>query len=69
MDLQGETHLSNLMAFTMRSLGRQIMGKAVDVLHSSEATASYNIIIDKLTKYGLDNWTIMWTENRLNCWA
>ena len=30
-------------------------------------TVSHNILIDKLTKYKLDKWTVRWTENWLNC--
>jgi len=64
-------HLINLTAFTVRSLARQIMGRAADVLYldSSEATVSHNVITDKLTKYRLDKWTITWIENGLNYWA
>ena len=44
-------------------------GKAVDVVYLDFSKAfdavSYNTI-DKLTKYGLDKWTVRWTENWLN---
>lgn len=29
-------------------------------------TISYNITIDKMTKYGLDKWTVKWFKNWLN---
>ncbi|GAB0206508.1 mitochondrial enolase superfamily member 1 [Grus japonensis] len=32
-------------------------------------TVSHNILIDKLTKYGLEKSTVRWTENRLNSQA
>ncbi|KAK4825794.1 hypothetical protein QYF61_002378, partial [Mycteria americana] len=48
-------------------------GRAVDALYLDFRKAfnsvSHNILIDKLTKYGLDKWTMRWTENWLNCQA
>lgn len=40
-------------------------------LFFSEAfyTVSNNIFTDKLILYELDEWTVGWTENWLNCWA
>lgn len=32
-------------------------------------TVSHNILIDKMTKYRLDNWTGKYFENWLNAWA
>jgi len=45
-------------------------GRAVDVVYLdfSKAfdTVSHNILTGKLRKCGLDEWTVRWTENRLN---
>lgn len=32
-------------------------------------TISHNIFIDKVLKYVLDKWTVMWAVNWLNYWA
>lgn len=46
------------------------VGKAVDVVYVSVSkgfnTGSCNVI-HKLMKYGLDMWTVRWTENCLTC--
>ncbi|CAM4633485.1 unnamed protein product, partial [Caretta caretta] len=48
-------------------------GKAVDVLFLdfSKAfdTVSHSILVSKLKKYGLDEWTIRWIESWLDCRA
>jgi len=45
-------------------------GRAVGVVHLdfSKAfdTVSHNILLGKLRKYGLDEWSASWTENCLN---
>ncbi|CAM5177184.1 unnamed protein product [Eretmochelys imbricata] len=48
-------------------------GKAVDVLFLDFSKAfdmvSHNILVSKLKKYGLDEWTIWWIESWLDCRA
>ncbi|KAK4806988.1 hypothetical protein QYF61_000317 [Mycteria americana] len=45
-------------------------GRAMDVVYLNFSTAfvivSHNILVDKLTKYGLEKSTVRWTENWLN---
>ncbi|PKU34198.1 rna-directed dna polymerase from mobile element jockey-like [Limosa lapponica baueri] len=45
-------------------------GRAVDVVYldfsKAVDTVSHSILIGKLRKYGLDEWTVRWTENWLN---
>lgn len=45
-------------------------GKAVYIVYFDFSKAfdavSWNIIIDKLKKYGLDNWAVKWIENWQN---
>jgi len=49
----------------------EVEGRAVGVvcLDFSKAfgSVSYNILIDKLVRYGVDKWTVRWTENWLKC--
>ncbi|GAB0178739.1 mitochondrial enolase superfamily member 1 [Grus japonensis] len=62
--------LTNLIAFYDGMTGWVDEGRAVDVvcLDLSKAfdTVSHNILIGKLRKCGLDEWTVRWVENWLN---
>jgi len=40
----------------------------LDIVEASD-TLSYNILVDKLMKYGLDKWTVRQFENWLSCQA
>lgn len=48
-------------------------GKAVDLvcLNFSKAfnTMSHEIILEKLTAHSLDECTLLWVKNWLDCWA
>jgi len=63
---KGKSCLTNLIAF----YGWVDEGRAVDVVYLdfSKAfdTVSHNILIAKLRKWGLDEWTVRVTENWLN---
>ncbi|GAB0176869.1 mitochondrial enolase superfamily member 1 [Grus japonensis] len=67
---KGKSCLTNLIAFYDGMTGWVDEGRAVDVvcLDFSKAfdTVSHNILIGKLRKYGLDEWTVRWVENWLN---
>uniref|UniRef100_A0A8B9Q3X1 Reverse transcriptase domain-containing protein n=1 Tax=Apteryx owenii TaxID=8824 RepID=A0A8B9Q3X1_APTOW len=67
---KGKSCLTNLIAFYDGMTGWVDEGRAVDVvsLDFSKAfdTVSHNILIDKLRKCGLDEWTVRWIENWLN---
>jgi len=60
---EGKSCLTNLIAFYDE-------GRAVDLvcldLSKSFNTVSHNILLGKLTKCGLDEWTVRWIENWLN---
>ncbi|GAB0176329.1 mitochondrial enolase superfamily member 1 [Grus japonensis] len=62
--------LTNLIAFYDSMTGWVDEGRAVDVVYLdfSKAfdTISHNILIGKLRKCGLDEWTVRWVENWLN---
>ncbi|GAB0182767.1 mitochondrial enolase superfamily member 1 [Grus japonensis] len=67
---KGKSCLTNLIAFCDDMTGWVDEGRAVDVvyLNFSKAfdTISHNILIDKLRKCGLDEWTVRWIENWLS---
>ncbi|GAB0202578.1 mitochondrial enolase superfamily member 1 [Grus japonensis] len=62
--------LTNLIAFYDGMTGWVDEGRAVDVVYLvfSKAfdTVSHNILVSKLRKCGLDEWTVRWVENWLN---
>ena len=67
---KGKSCLTNLIAFYNGMTGWVNEGRAVDVayLDFSKAfeTVSHNILIGKLRKSGLDEWSVRWIENWLN---
>ncbi|PKU37423.1 rna-directed dna polymerase from mobile element jockey- hypothetical protein [Limosa lapponica baueri] len=68
---KGKSCLTNLIAFYDGGMtGWVDEGRAVDIvyLNLSKAldTVSHNILIGKLRKCGLDEWTVRWIENWLN---
>ncbi|GAB0199885.1 mitochondrial enolase superfamily member 1 [Grus japonensis] len=66
---KGKSCLTNLIAFYYDDHGGWMRG-AVDVVYvdfsKAFATVSHNILIRKLRKCGLDEWTVRWVENWLN---
>ncbi|GAB0192436.1 mitochondrial enolase superfamily member 1 [Grus japonensis] len=66
----GQQGLTNLIAFYDGMTGWVDEGRAVDdvYLNFSKAfdTVFHNILIGKLRKCGLDEWTVRWIENWLN---
>ncbi|GAB0193231.1 mitochondrial enolase superfamily member 1 [Grus japonensis] len=67
---KGKSCLTNLIAFCDGMTGWVDEGRAVDVVYIdfSKAfdTVSHNILISKLRKCGLDEWTVRWVDNWLN---
>jgi len=67
---KGKSCLTNLIAFYNGMTGWVDEGRAVDVVYVdfSKAfyTVSHNILLGKLRKCGLDEWTVRWIENWLN---
>ncbi|CAM4582844.1 unnamed protein product [Lepidochelys kempii] len=65
---KGKSCLTNLIAFYDEITGSVDQGKAVDVLFLdfSKAFDSHSILVSKLKKYGLDEWTIRWIESWLD---
>ncbi|GAB0209251.1 mitochondrial enolase superfamily member 1 [Grus japonensis] len=67
---KGKLCLTNVIAFYDGMTGWVDEGRAVDVVYLdfSKAfdTVSHNILISKLRKCGLDEWTVRWVENWLN---
>ncbi|GAB0203795.1 mitochondrial enolase superfamily member 1 [Grus japonensis] len=67
---KGKSCLTNLIAFYDGMTGWVDEGRAVDVVYLdfSKAfdTVSHNILIGKLRKCGLIEWTVRWVENWLN---
>ncbi|CAM4662215.1 unnamed protein product [Lepidochelys kempii] len=70
---KGRSCLTNLIAFYDEITGSVDEGKAMDVLFLdfSKAfdTVSHSILVSKLRKYGLDEYTIRWVESWLDCRA
>jgi len=62
--------LTNLIAFYDGMTVWVDEGRAVDVVYLDFSKAfddvSHNILLGKLRKYGLDEWTVRWIENWLN---
>jgi len=67
---KGKSCLTNLIAFYDSITGWVDEGRAVDVvyLNFSKAfnTVSHNILLGKLRKCGLDEWSVRWMESWLN---
>ncbi|CAM4651452.1 unnamed protein product [Lepidochelys kempii] len=67
---KGKSCLTTLIAFYDQITGSVDEGKAVDVLFLDFSKAfdrvSHSILASKLKKYGLDEWTIRWTETWLD---
>jgi len=67
---KGKSCLTNLIAFYNGMTGWVGEGRAVDVVYLdfSKAfdTVSHNILLGKLRKCGLNEWSVRWTENWLN---
>jgi len=67
---KGKSCLTNQMAFYDDMTGWVHEGRAVDVVYLdfSKAfdTVSHNILLGKLRKCGLDEWSVKWVENWLN---
>ncbi|CAM5111223.1 unnamed protein product [Natator depressus] len=70
---KGRSCLTNLITFYDEITGSVDEGKAVDVLFLDFSKAfdmvSHSILVSKLKKYGLDEWTIRWIESWLDCRA
>jgi len=67
---KGKSCLTNLIAFYNDMTGWVDEGRAMDVVYLdfSKAfdTVSPNILLGKLRKCGLDEWSVRWIENWLN---
>ena len=67
---KGKSCLTNLIALYDGMTGRVDEGRAVDVVYLDVSkafdTVSYNILLEKLRKCGLDEWSVRWIENWLN---
>ncbi|GAB0209906.1 mitochondrial enolase superfamily member 1 [Grus japonensis] len=67
---KGKSCLTNLIAFYDGMTSWVDEGRAVDVVYLDFSKAfdivSHNILIGKLRKHGLDEWTVRWVENWLN---
>ncbi|PKU31932.1 rna-directed dna polymerase from mobile element jockey- hypothetical protein [Limosa lapponica baueri] len=68
--IKGKSCLTNLIVFYDGMTGWVDEGRAVDIVYLDFSKAfvsiSHNILIGKLRKYELDEWTVRWTENWLN---
>jgi len=67
---KGKSCLTNLIAFYDDVTGWVDEGRAVDVVCLDFSmvfvTVSHNILLGKLRKCGLDEWSVRWIENWLN---
>jgi len=67
---KGQSCLTDLIAFCDGMTGWANEGRALDAvcLNFSKAfdTVSHNILLGKLRKCGLDEWSVRWIENWLN---
>jgi len=67
---KGKSCLTNLIAFYDDMTGSVEEGRAVDVVYldfsKSFGTVSHNILLGKLRKYGLDEWSVRWIGKWLN---
>jgi len=67
---KGKSCLTNLIAFPDDMTGWVDEGRAVDVVYLDFSKAfdivSNDILLGKLRKCGLDEWSVKWTENWLN---
>jgi len=67
---KGKSCLTNLIAFYDGMTGWVDEGRAVDVVYLdfSKAfdTVSHDILLGKIRKCGLDEWSLKWFENWLN---
>ncbi|CAM5135697.1 unnamed protein product [Natator depressus] len=67
---KGKSCLTNLIAFYDEITGSVDEGKAVEVLFLDFSktfdTVSHSILVSKLKKCGLDEWTISWIESWLD---
>jgi len=67
---KGKSCLTNLIAFYNGMIGWVDEGRAVDVIYldfrKAFDTVSHNILLGKLRKCGLNEWSVRWTENWLN---
>ena len=71
--MKGKSCLTDLMATYNKVTSSMGEGRTVDFVYlefsKAFGTVSCNILTDKLMKYGLDKWTVRWSENLLNCQA
>ena len=67
---KGKSCLTNLIACYDGMTGWVDEGRAVDVVYLDLSKAfdavSHHILLGKLRKCGLDEWSVRWIENRLN---
>jgi len=67
---KGKSCLTNLIAFYNIMTGWVDEGRAMDVVYldfsNALDTVSHKILLGKLRKCGLDEWTVRWIENWLN---
>ncbi|CAM4657202.1 unnamed protein product [Lepidochelys olivacea] len=71
--IKGKSCLTNLIAFYDETTGSVDAGKAVNMLFLDFSKAfdmfSHGILVSKLKRYDLDEWTIRWIESWLDCRA
>ena len=66
---QGKSCSTSIVVFYDGITSWENGGRAVDVIyldfHKAFDTVSHNILIMKLRKFGIDEWTVRWVENWL----